>query len=198
MLAVPIRLFLQQYFTSMLRQVLSKQYILGCHSTCADWCIGPEATQCIQCPKSYQYRDLDTWKCVDVCAADKSFNVEITSEQHQSSFKYCRGFNYYVDPSSSFSNIELGTQNFPFKALDDPFRELFNFGVPALSKRVNSLPLITVNIMHGSNTTIHSDNMPLIMVNSDVLIQQGNIFSPIFLGRILITERSTWNSIELL
>lgn len=32
---------------------------------------------------------------------------------------------YYVDPSSTNSNIELGTKQFPYKNLDDPFRELF-------------------------------------------------------------------------
>jgi hypothetical protein len=33
-----------------------------------------------------------------------------------------------VDPSSPKSNIELGTRAYPFKAMDDPFREMFNIG----------------------------------------------------------------------
>eukprot|EP00347_Sterkiella_histriomuscorum_P010201 403377217 len=44
-----------------------------------------------------------------------------------SKFKYCRAKEYYVDPSSNASNIELGTLHYPFKALDDPFREIFNY-----------------------------------------------------------------------
>ena len=33
---------------------------------------------------------------------------------------------YFVDPDTMNSNIELGTREHPFRAIDDPFRELFN------------------------------------------------------------------------
>ena len=79
------------------------------------------------------------------------------------------GYKYYVDPGSK-SNVELGTFSHPFKALDDPIRELFNFGIPILGL-MQTPPLISILVKHGSNTTIHSDTMPLIIASSDVLIR---------------------------
>ena len=74
------------------------------------------------------------------------------------------GTEYYIDPQSE-SNIELGTLEHPFHALDDPFRELFNFAVE-LGVELN----ITVNIKHGSNVTLHSVDMPIFMLNMNFLI----------------------------
>ncbi len=65
----------------------------------------------------------------------------------------------YVDPSSMKSNIELGTKIFPFKALDDPFREIFNNAYSLNAK-------FTIYLKQGSNLTVHSTIMPLLAVNS--------------------------------
>ena len=54
------------------------------------------------------------------------------------------GLNYFVDPSSKASSIELGTQSYPFKAMDDPFREIFNYGVISMGGQISNL--ITINL----------------------------------------------------
>ena len=74
---------------------------------------------------------LESSQCVISCPPTSPFPV-ISPR-----LKYCRGqdhkmltvigFSYYVDPSSSSSNIELGTRAMPFKSIDDPFREILNF-----------------------------------------------------------------------
>jgi hypothetical protein len=78
------------------------------------------------------------------------------------------GFNYYVDPSSKASNIELGTKAFPFKSIDDPFREIFNSGLASVGGAVSAL--ITVNLKIGSNLTVFSGKMPILVLNSNMLI----------------------------
>lgn len=65
------------------------------------------------------------------------------------------GFEVFVDPSSNFSNVELGTKLHPFKALDDPFREIFNYASDRDLKFV-------VNLKHNSNLTILTPVMPLL------------------------------------
>ena len=71
---------------------------------------------------------------------------------------------YYVDPSSNNSNIELGTISFPFKAMDDPFREIFKYAV-ALDTN------FTIRLMHGSNLTIFTLAMPLVALNTLVTLE---------------------------
>ena len=70
---------------------------------------------------------------------------------------------YYVDPSSTHSNIELGTRAYPFKAIDDPFRELFTLA-PLISG--NSSLIVYIYLKQGSNLTIHSKQMPIVTLNS--------------------------------
>ena len=69
------------------------------------------------------------------------------------SFNYTVALEYYVDPSSTLSNIELGTRAYPFKAVDDPFRELFTLA-PLMS--ANSGLIAKIYLKQGSNLTIHS------------------------------------------
>ena len=69
------------------------------------------------------------------------------------------GFEVFVDPSSNFSNIELGTRSYPFKAIDDPFREVFNYASDRDVKMI-------VNLKHGTNLTILTPVMPLLSLNS--------------------------------
>jgi hypothetical protein len=42
---------------------------------------------------------------------------------------------YYIDPSSQLSNIELGTKSNPFKAMDDPFREMFDLAMISIEAK---------------------------------------------------------------
>ena len=53
--------------------------------------------------------------------------------------------------------------------MDDPFREIFNYGLIAMNGEIDSL--ITINLMQGSNLTMFSNPAPLIIVNSNILIQ---------------------------
>jgi hypothetical protein len=78
---------------------------------------------------------------------------------------------YYIDPSSQLSNIELGTQQFPFKALDDPFRELFSLALLSPDFRPAWALMINIRIKHGSNVTMHSIDMPLLAINSYITIE---------------------------
>jgi hypothetical protein len=59
----------------------------------------------------------------------------------------------------------LGTRNFPFKALDDPFRELFRFTVSNSPNDGNINGIRKIFIKYGSNVTMHSVDMPLIAMN---------------------------------
>ena len=59
-------------------------------------------------------------------------------------------------------NLELGTKEFPFRSLDDAFRTLFNYN------QHNETVKFTINIRHGANITIKSEDMPLILLNSNI------------------------------
>jgi hypothetical protein len=65
-----------------------------------------------------------------------------------------------VDPSSAFSNVELGTRQYPFKAIDDPFRELMNIAAQLDGVKVR------IYLKHGSNLTMHSIDLPLVTANA--------------------------------
>jgi hypothetical protein len=63
-----------------------------------------------------------------------------------------KGYQYYVDSYKNDTinpNMELGTKSFPFRSLDDVFREIFN-SEKIFTKTIN------VFVKHGSNITIHS------------------------------------------
>ncbi|TNV87766.1 hypothetical protein FGO68_gene11233 [Halteria grandinella] len=88
------------------------------------------------------------------------------------SFNLIIGFDYFVDASSTLSNIELGTKKHPFKALDDPFRELFNHGVPYFANLgISEAQNFNVYLKHGSNATLHTDDMPLIIANVGIQVK---------------------------
>ncbi|TNV87906.1 hypothetical protein FGO68_gene6650 [Halteria grandinella] len=153
-----------QYYDSTSKACLS------CHSSCDSWCVGPTQNQCIVCSDPTQYRHLGTWACVASCPAG-SFQIT-TPSIHQRlkgglPFKYCRDHEYYIDPSSTQSNVELGTKLFPFKAIDDPFREMFEVSSQVANTQV------TIYLKYGSsvNLTMHSTDMPLILVDARVSIK---------------------------
>jgi len=72
-----------------------------------------------------------------------------------------KALSYFVDPSSTSSHVELGTRLYPFKAIDDAFRELYSLAV------VGQLSA-TIFLKAGSNLTIHSIQMPLVSINSNI------------------------------
>lgn len=126
-----------------------------------------------------QYRFLDQWKCVKECPLN---TIPMTSTDIKSGsflFRYCRGTilevlsllgnNYYVDQSSKKSFVELGTKDYPFKALDDAFRELFAHALNSASYSIDGTYKILIK--HGSNLTMHSVDMPLIAINSQIIIE---------------------------
>ena len=99
-------------------------------------------------------------------------------------FKYCRcknelplilnlllAFEYFIDPSSQLSNIELGTKSNPFKALDDPFREIFEQAMIATEGKPAGEQMIFIRLKHGSNVTMHTLDMPLVTINSFISIE---------------------------
>ncbi len=69
-----------------------------------------------------------------------------------------------MNPSSEVSNIELGTLSHPFKALDDPFRE----AVTVLS---HLDPSLVIYLEVDSNLTMHTFQMALVLLNSDIHIR---------------------------
>jgi hypothetical protein len=74
-----------------------------------------------------------------------------------------------VDKSSTNSFVELGTKDYPFKALDDAFRELFAYAINSASKSIDGTRKILIK--YGSNLTMHSVDMPLIAINSQIIIE---------------------------
>ena len=58
------------------------------------------------------------------------------------------GNEYYVDPSSKL-DIELGTYANPYRMLDDPFREAFNYFA-------DQIPTFTFYVKTKTNITLHS------------------------------------------
>ena len=76
---------------------------------------------------------------------------------------YIQALAYYVDPSSTDSHVELGTRSYPFKAIDDAFRELYSLAV------LGELSA-SIYLKAGSNLTIHSIQMPLVSLNSNIKV----------------------------
>jgi hypothetical protein len=74
-----------------------------------------------------------------------------------------------VDQSSTNSFVELGTKDYPFKAFDDAFRELFAYTVNSARKSIDGT--FKILIKYGSNLTMHSVDMPLIAINSQIIIE---------------------------
>eukprot|EP00347_Sterkiella_histriomuscorum_P007614 403348240 len=63
--------------------------------------------------------------CVQECP-HQSISSQLSDDRFRNGiFKYCRQPIFYVD-SNSYQNIELGTKQYPFRMLDDAFRESFN------------------------------------------------------------------------
>ena len=61
-------------------------------------------------------------------------------------------------------NIELGTKEFPFKALDDAFREIFNYAGPFD-------PDVIINIRADTINYMYAFEMPLYLVNTNLKLR---------------------------
>ena len=68
---------------------------------------------------------------------------------------------FFIDPSSNKSEIELGTLQFPYRSLDDPFREIFN-------NQQNQYLSADIFIKMGGNATIYSNYQPIIIYHSSI------------------------------
>ncbi|CDW76979.1 UNKNOWN [Stylonychia lemnae] len=81
---------------------------------------------------------------------------------------------YYIDNQSKNSGYELGIKNYPFKQLDDAFREIFNY---ATDQTYN----ITLKIKGNSSLNLFSDAMPILLINHNyTIITQDNVIGEIF------------------
>ena len=92
---------------------------------------------------SSQVFDLDSYTWVDSCNTTTSVLI---SDAQFSISSICRGFNYYVDPTS-LNTVELGTMQFPYKTLGLVFVELLNF-------HANSGRTINIYLMENSTNYI--------------------------------------------
>ncbi|CDW72908.1 UNKNOWN [Stylonychia lemnae] len=168
---VQICVLLTTLLQSARTQLCSKGYY---YENTVEQCKSSDPSQCLTCPQDKNdqalvYRNLKDWTCVEQCPLD-TLPISVTHHELDSGlFSYCRGKSYYVDPSSSLSNIELGTIEYPFKQLDDPFREIFN-QLSWLGEE------FIIYLRQGSNLTIHSEQMPLVLANSKVTIRPYYVY----------------------
>eukprot|EP00347_Sterkiella_histriomuscorum_P014519 403360570 len=137
-----------------------------CSDTNCKLCNQVGASQhCAMCQNGY-YLDLTTYTCVQSCPTkSKPISSTFVYGQNQNSVKYCRPFagttdynyEYYVDPNST-SHIEFGTFEYPFKNLDPPVKEVFNF---MYEKQTN----YTVYHKRGTSMKMYYAIMPLTILN---------------------------------
>eukprot|EP00347_Sterkiella_histriomuscorum_P015313 403357497 len=134
--------------------------------------------------------------------------LQVQSSQYEffnnRAFKYCRNTTegYFID-SSSNQNIELGTTDYPFRMLDDPFREVFNNDY----SNQEEMPLLLLNhnfsvMCYSRNITsneiiISKDFMPTQqMMDSELIsldILKEQLFNDQITAKITITFDFTLN-----
>ncbi|CDW78424.1 UNKNOWN [Stylonychia lemnae] len=98
------------------------------------------------------------------------FNVFIAmKDQEIYRIEVTHQFYLNLDPSTYYINnqaqtsYELGTKDFPYKQLDDVFREVFN---NANDQKYG----VTIKIMSNNNLTLYSESMPLFLINHNFTI----------------------------
>lgn len=134
-------------------------------------------------------------------AASKAVSSKNTQSKGKAmSVNYCRPFvnnvqfnyEYYVDPNST-SHIEQGTYDYPFKNMDSPAKEIFNFmyeGATVFTvyhRRGTSMkhyygimPIIIVNVQLYNLTTYGDSSLPkprVFITGHDYLWPDSTIFS---------------------
>ena len=93
---------------------------------------------------STQVFDLSSFSCINSWNATTSV---LLSNAQFSITTFCRGFDYYVDPTST-AVVELGTKQFPYKSLALVFVEMLNY---------HSNTARTINIYLKENTESYVD-----------------------------------------
>lgn len=127
--------------------------------------------RCGLCMPGY-FLDISTYACVQQCPpnskAIQSTNVQSLASQPSGSnvASYCRPFAnntqytyvYYVNPNST-AYLELGTYEYPFKNMDSPAKEVFNF----MYERET---VLTVYHLRGTSMKHYYGVMPIILLNT--------------------------------
>jgi hypothetical protein len=114
--------------------------------------------------------------------------------------RYCRPFVlnaineyiYYVNPNSS-SQLELGTKDYPFKNMDSPAKEIFNFMYEkdtvftvyhyrgtSMKHYYGIMPIIIVNVKMYNLLTYGNDSLPnprIYVTGHDYLWPDSTLFS---------------------
>ncbi|CDW78980.1 UNKNOWN [Stylonychia lemnae] len=70
---------------------------------------------------------------------------------------------FYIDNTDKEQVIELGTLDFPYRNLDDPFREIFN-------QQSQNKPTVQILIREGVNITQYSSQVPLLLLQTDATL----------------------------
>ena len=146
--------------------------------------------------------DLKTYKCVPDCPA-LSKKIETSNTYSKGKgfpVKFCRPFVsnvpyeyvYYIDPNST-SHMELGTLEYPFKNMDSPAKEIFNFmyeretNFTVYHKRGTSMkhyygimPITVVNVKMYTLLSYGDQNLPnprIYVTGHDYLWPDSTLFS---------------------
>jgi hypothetical protein len=103
---------------------------------------------------------------VDSCPAESMAIASTNIYNHDGEdIRYCRPYvnataykyEYYVD-SASTSHIELGTVEYPFKNIDPPAKEIFNFMYETETD-------VTVYVKRGTSMKLYYGIQPIILLN---------------------------------
>lgn len=121
------------------------------------------------------FLDLKTYTCVAQCPGSSKpiASTNTQSKGKSTTVRYCRPFasniafnyEYYMNPNST-SHIELGTFEYPFKNMDSPAKEVFNF----MYERDT---MFTVYHMRGTSFKAYYGVMPIIVLN----VKMYNLFT---------------------
>ncbi|CDW85178.1 UNKNOWN [Stylonychia lemnae] len=128
------------------------------------WCVGPSLSDCLQCINPNNYKDLQTLQCYDQCPQNTLPMVVRNNNFKNNEFRYCRELVYYIDSSNQQTSIELGTIEFPYKQLDDPFREIIN------QVDLNIHRNVTIYLKQNTSLTLFYIKVSPILVNLNLRI----------------------------
>ena len=96
---------------------------------------------------------------------NKLLPYRLASPAHAYSFS---ALVFYVDPAST-SEVELGTELYPYRRLYAPFKEIFNYA------HDTSEDDAVISLRRGANSYILQSDEPLIVVGINSLTLQYNL-----------------------
>ncbi|CDW85403.1 UNKNOWN [Stylonychia lemnae] len=125
---------------------------------------GTTNQHCGLCKEGY-FLDLLTYQCVESCPAMSKSIASTKVQGRTETVRYCRPFTqntldkyeYFIDPNSTLI-FEFGTYDYPFKNMDSPAKEIFNF----MYERDTDF---TVFHKRGTSMKHYYGIMPIIIVN---------------------------------